>query len=92
MAGPSIPNDFARALGDKLGEFLRKNRMKQSEAAKLAGLDRERLNTYCHDSRRGTRPTPDAEVLHRLCANLGFELEYNGYRGVEVSISLKAAS
>ena len=79
MTDSANPKDFARTLGDELGEFLRRKGMKQSEAAKRAGLAKARLNTYCHDSPRGTRPTPDAETLYRLCANLGFEFEYNGY-------------
>jgi hypothetical protein len=56
--------------------------MNQSEAAKALGLGDEgkaRINTYCHDSPKGVRRRPNAEMLYRLCVNLGFAFEYKGY-------------
>ena len=76
--------DFARAFGDALHNFLQEKGINQSEAARRLGLEEKagkaRLSTYCHDSPRGKRPKPDAEVLYLVCARLGFEFEYNGYR------------
>lgn len=75
--------DFARAFGDALAEFLRRNEMTQTEAARQLGLEskkgKARLNTYCHDSRKGHRTKPDAEILYLLCTKLGFNFEYRGY-------------
>ena len=75
--------DFARAFGNALDQFLRKSGMTQSDAAKALGLGDEgkaRLNTYCHDSPRGTRRKPNAEMLYLLCVKLGFGFEYKGHR------------
>jgi transcriptional regulator with XRE-family HTH domain len=75
--------DFARAFGDALLKFLQEKGLTQSDAAKRLGLGKEgkaRLNTYCHDSPKGRRPKPDAEILYRVCAGLGFEFDYKEYR------------
>lgn len=75
--------DFARAFGDALDQFLRRKGLNQSDAAKVLGLGDEgkaRLNTYCHDSPRGIRRKPNAEMLYLLCVNLGFAFEYKGYK------------
>jgi hypothetical protein len=75
--------DFARAFGDALNQFLEHRGIRQSDAAKLLGLEngKARLNTYCHDSRKGKRPKPNAEILYLACAKLpGFSFDYKGYR------------
>jgi transcriptional regulator with XRE-family HTH domain len=72
--------DFARAFGDALGKFLKANGISQIAAANQLGLGKARLNTYFHDSRKGKRPEPSAEVLYLVCAGLGFEFDYRGYR------------
>jgi transcriptional regulator with XRE-family HTH domain len=80
---PEDTQDFARAFGDALLNFLREKGLTQSAASKRLGLGKggkARLNTYCHDSTKGKRPKPDAEVLYRICVELGFEFEYKGYR------------
>src|SRR6266446_4650290 len=74
------PNGFARVFGDSLKDFLSRKGIREVDAAKLMGVSKARLNAYCHDSPRGTRPSPNADVLYRSCALLGFEFEYNGYR------------
>ena len=76
-------NDFARAFGDALSGFLAGNGITQSDAANRLGLDKAgkaRISTYCHDSPKGTRPRPSAEILYLACAELGFSFEYNGYK------------
>ena len=75
--------DFARAFGSALTQFLKDKGITQTDAAKELGLGAEgkaRLNTYCHDSPKGTRPKPNAEILYLLCAKLGFSFKYRGYR------------
>jgi transcriptional regulator with XRE-family HTH domain len=75
--------EFARAFGDALDRFLRTRGLNQSDAAKALGLGDEgkaRLNTYCHDSPKGIRRKPNAEMLYLLCVNLGFAFEYKGYK------------
>ena len=75
--------DFARAFGDALNQFLADTGIRQSDAAKAFGLEngRARLNTYCRDSRKGKRPKPDAEILYLACTKLpGFYFDYKGYR------------
>jgi len=75
--------DFARAFGNALDQFLRGKGMNQSDAAKALGLGAEgkaRLNTYCHDSPKGTRRRPNAQMLYLLCVKLGFAFEYKGYK------------
>src|SRR5271169_2054117 len=75
--------DFARAFGDAFVKFLRDKGLTQSDASKRLGLGKKgkaRLNTYCHDSPKGKRVTPDAEILYLICAELGFEFDYKGYR------------
>ena len=76
-------DDFSRAFGTALDQFLRKKGMNQSDAAKALGLGdrgKSRLNTYCHDSPKGVRRKPNAEMLYLLCVNLGFAFEYRGYK------------
>jgi hypothetical protein len=83
MANVIDSQDFARAFGNALNDFLQTKQKSQSEAAKELGLGKEgkaRLNAYCHDSPKGTRPKPNAEILYLLCAKLGFDFKYNGYR------------
>jgi transcriptional regulator with XRE-family HTH domain len=75
--------DFARAFGDALVKFLHERGLTQSDASKHLGLGKSgkaRLNTYCHDSPKGKRPKPDAEVLYGVCAKLGIEFDYKGYK------------
>lgn len=75
--------DFARAFGNALDQFLRREGLNQSAAAKALGLGDEgkaRLNTYCHDSPKGVRRKPNAEMLYLLCVNLGFAFEYKVYK------------
>jgi len=79
--------EFARAFGDALAKFLVERGVSQSDAAKKLLLDRPgksggkaRLSTYCRDSRMGTRPTPNAELLYRVCTEFGFNFEYRGFR------------
>jgi transcriptional regulator with XRE-family HTH domain len=77
-------SDFARAFGDAFSAFLLANGMTQTDAARKLGLPegkgKARLSTYCHDSTKGRRAKPDAEILYRVCANLGFSFEYEGYK------------
>lgn len=76
-------SDFARAFGDALFGFLEANGISQTEAADRLGLakgGKSRINTYCHDSPKGKRPKPSAEVLYRACSVLGFSFDYKGYR------------
>jgi hypothetical protein len=84
MSPPASYTDFARAFGDALVEFLHSKEMTQSEAARQLGLEskkgKARLNTYCHDSQKGHRTKPDAEILYLLCTKLGFNFEYMGYK------------
>lgn len=79
-ANGSTSSDFARAFGDAFAAFLKAQNISQSEAAKLLGLGKARINTYCHDSPSGKRRSPDAEVLYRACVELGFHFEFRGYR------------
>jgi hypothetical protein len=75
--------DFAQAFGVAFLKFLQDSGLTQSDAAKPLGLGKKgkaRLNTYCHGSAKGRRPTPNAEVLYRVCAELGFQFVYKGYR------------
>ncbi|SRR6266566_1783398 len=84
MEDAANSQDFARAFGDALHRFLQNKGITQSDAAKLLGLDgkggKARISTYCHDSPKGKRPKPNAEVLYLVCARLGFEFKYNGYQ------------
>ena len=80
--------DFARAFGDGLKRYLDVNGIQQVDAAKLLGItdkhgkpNKARLNTYCHDSRAGKRPVPDAEILYLACTKLpGFHFDFRGQR------------
>ena len=83
MARTTSSEGFAKAFGEALLHFLNAKGMTQSDAAKMLGLGEEgkaRLNTYCHDSPRGARPKPNAEILFLLCTRLGFDFEYKGYK------------
>lgn len=80
--------DFARTFGNALRQFLEAKGIRQIDAARLLGLkdkhgkpNKARLNTYCHDSRSGKRPKPNAEILYLACTKLlGFYFDFNGYR------------
>lgn len=84
------PKDFAHAFGEALSDFLIANNIGQSEAARLLGIEAKdrkkrkggaRIHSYCHDSKDGRRPTPDAEILYLALTRLsGFTFEYNGHR------------
>jgi transcriptional regulator with XRE-family HTH domain len=71
---------FARAFGDALKKFLEQKGISEAEGCRLMGVEAATLNTYTHDSPRGDRRRPRAEVLFRACTELGFRFEYNGYR------------
>jgi len=75
--------DFARAFGDALRKFLEENGISQSDASERLRLGKggkARLSSYCHDSPKGTRPIPGAEILYQICSAFGFQFEYKGYR------------
>lgn len=84
------PKDFAHAFGKALSDFLIANNIGQSEAARLLGIEAKegekrkggaRIYSYCHDSRDGKRPKPDAEILYLALTKLpGFTFEYKGHR------------
>ncbi|PYX10722.1 MAG: hypothetical protein DMG88_01555 [Acidobacteria bacterium] len=96
MAYGADSADFARAFGDALDQFLREKGITQSDAAAQLGLDKTtgkaRLNTYCHDSRKGSRPTPDARILYLLCTRLGFDFKYRGYKISAATLNGKGLS
>lgn len=91
--------EFACAFGDALDQYLRTRGIGQNDAARLFGLkdkngkpNKARLNTYCHDSPKGKRPSPDAEILYLACTKLeGFHFDYKGYRVTAVTINGKHA-
>jgi transcriptional regulator with XRE-family HTH domain len=87
------PQDFAKTFGDALKRFLGERHMRQSEAARLIGLEgtngKSRINSYCRDSRKGTRTMADAEIFYLLCAKLGFHFDHRGYRIVAVKLDGK---
>jgi hypothetical protein len=84
------PKDFAHAFGDALSAYLDSNRIGQSAAARLLGIEANekgkrkggsRIYSYCRDSKDGKRTKPDAEILYLACTRLqGFAFVYNGYR------------
>lgn len=81
--GSRESEDFARAFGNALEKFLREREITQTQASERLGLGKygnARLSAYCHDSPKGKRPSPDAEILYRVCTELGFEFDYKGYR------------
>lgn len=90
VANTGPPKDFAHAFGDALCEFLIANKIGQSEAARLLGIEAgegekrkggARICSYCHDSKDGKRIGPTAEILYLAVTKLpGFKFEYNGYR------------
>jgi hypothetical protein len=76
-------SEFARVFGEELSRFLDSKRMSLAEAAREIGLGPEgkaRISAYCHESPKGTRPKPNAELLYLLCSKLGFGFEYQGYK------------
>lgn len=83
-----IPQDFARAFGDKLNQHLRDRGIGPTAAATVLGLkdkngkpNRALVDSYCHDKKDGTRPRPNAEMLYLACTKLeGFVFDYMGYR------------
>lgn len=90
VGNPDPPKDFAHAFGDALSEFLAQNNLGQSEVARLMGIESSnrgkrkggaRIYSYCRDSKDGSRPKPDGEILYLACTKLpGFSFVYNGYR------------
>lgn len=82
--------DFARAFGDALSQFLARNGISQSEAARRLGIETgeegkrkggARISSYCRDSKQGKRPKPNAEVLYLACTKFpGFSFVYKNYR------------
>src|SRR5437588_2242833 len=88
VADADSPKDFAHAFGDALRQFLEAKGIRKIDVAKLFGLadkkgnpSKARINTYCRDSRSGTRSKPDAEILFLACTKLeGFYFDYRGYR------------
>lgn len=82
--------DFARAFGDALGQFLERNGISQSEAARHLGIETSqkgkrkggaRISSYCRDSKQGKRPKPDAEILYLVCTRFpSFSFVYKNYR------------
>lgn len=85
---PDAQQDLARAFGDALLGYLRLHDMNQSRAAELLGLlnedgkvKRSTLNSYFHDSAKGSRTEASASVLYLACVKLrGFYFDYGGYR------------
>src|SRR5579864_7183607 len=74
---------FARAFGEALSRFLEGKSMSLTDAAREIGLGQEgkaRISAYCHESSKGKRPKPNAELLYLLCSKLGFGFEYQGYK------------
>jgi hypothetical protein len=89
--------DFARAFGDALSQYLDHHGVGQSEAAELLGLHgkngkprRSRLNSYFRDSAHGKRTEASAQVLYLACTKLrGFYFDYAGYRMKAVKLGEK---
>jgi transcriptional regulator with XRE-family HTH domain len=77
MPRSSDSEEFAQAFGDALFNFLQFKNISKSDAARQIGTGKSRINTYC---RKGHRATPDANILYLLCAKLGFNFEYRGYK------------
>jgi hypothetical protein len=78
-----LPRSFAHAFGDAFASFLHQKALTLTDAADRLGLGRKgvsRISSYCHDSPKGGRPTPSAELLYQICSTLEFEFEYNGCR------------
>jgi hypothetical protein len=98
IANTDSQQEFARALGNALWRFL-DGRMRQSEAAKLLGLQgkngeprRSRLNSYFHDSAKGTRTEASARILYLACTRLpGFYFDYAGYRLKAIKLNGRGA-
>jgi len=77
--------DFARAFGKALRNYLDSTGVSQVDVVKSLGLkgeksgklSKQRLNRYLKDS----PPVPDARVLYLAFTKLdGFKFEHNGYR------------
>jgi hypothetical protein len=89
-ANADLQQDFARAFGDALGQFLARNGISQSEAARHLGIETSeggkrkggaRISSYCRDSKQGKRPKPDAEILYLVCTKFPtFSFVYKNYR------------
>lgn len=80
---PQNPSEFARVFGEELSRFLDGRNMSLADAARKIGLGPEgkaRISAYCHESSKGKRPKPNAELLYLLCSKLGFGFEYQGYK------------
>jgi hypothetical protein len=89
VANSDSLQDFARAFADALWQYL-EGRMGQSEAAKLLGLNRSRLNSYFHDLPDGTRKEPKASVLYLACTKFPrFYFDFGGYRMRAVKLGEK---
>ena len=78
------PQSFSSAFTKALKSFLEERDLGQSEAARELGIETTeegkrkggaRISSYCCG-----RAKPDAEILYLLCAKLGFNFEYNGFR------------
>jgi hypothetical protein len=90
IANTDSQQDFARAFGDALSQFLARNGISQSEAARQFGIETSeegkrkggaRISSYCRDSKQGKRPKPDAEILYLACTKFpGFSFVYKNYR------------
>jgi hypothetical protein len=89
-ANADPPKDFAHAFGDALNDYLTENKMGQSEASRLLGIEGDqgekrkggaRIYNYLRDKRNGTRTNPNAEILFLACTKFpGFSFVYNGHR------------
>ncbi len=90
MKAPS--EEFARAFGDALKSFLEEKGISEAEASRRMEVESARLNTYTHDSPKGTRRTPNAEVLFRACKDLEFVFDYKGYRVTAASLGKSKSS
>lgn len=90
MASANSSQDFARAFGDALSQFLARNHISQSEAARRLGIETSeegkrkggaRISSYCRDSKQGKRTKPNAEILYLVCTKFpGFSFVYKDYR------------
>jgi hypothetical protein len=91
IADPDSQQDFAKAIGDALSQFLEAKGWGQSQAAGLHELQdengkarRSRLNSYFHDGtkgkQKGKRTEVSSQILFLACTKLGFYFDYGGYR------------
>src|SRR5205814_9435261 len=83
--------DFALAFGEGLNHFIESSGMQQLDAAKLLGVNKARLNTYCRGVRSGKRPHPNGEILYLACTKLpGFHFDFKGERITATTFSGRA--